>query len=106
MDGGSYRLESGVSAREYPMCDDTFTTRVATNMQGYKKVIDFLEYQNIILEYFRFMLINCIGNDLFITLHIWIMLLKIEINCVMKEWEISTQCSCSWGEKKQSLECH
>ena len=44
LDGGSYRLESGVSAREYPMCDDTFTTRVATNMQGYKKVINLLEY--------------------------------------------------------------
>ena len=35
------------------MCDDTFTTRVATNMQGYKKVIDLLEYQNIILEYVK-----------------------------------------------------
>ena len=38
LDGGSYRLESGVSAREYPMCDDSFTTRVATTIQGYKKV--------------------------------------------------------------------
>ena len=38
LEGDFYQLESGISVREYKMCDEKFTTRVATNLFGYKKV--------------------------------------------------------------------
>ena len=38
LEGDFYRLEPGISVREYEMCDDKFTTRIATNLLGYKKV--------------------------------------------------------------------
>lgn len=38
-DGEDYVLESGITAREYKMCDTEFTNRGATNMRGYEKVI-------------------------------------------------------------------
>lgn len=33
-----YVMESGITAREYKMCDTEFTNRGATNMKGYEKV--------------------------------------------------------------------
>jgi hypothetical protein len=33
-----FRLESGISAREYLMCDGHFKTKIATSISGYKKV--------------------------------------------------------------------
>lgn len=36
-DGEDYVLESGITAREYKMCDTEFTNRGATNMRGYEK---------------------------------------------------------------------
>ena len=34
-----YRLETGISVREYDMCDDKFKTKLATSLSSYKKVI-------------------------------------------------------------------
>ena len=33
-----FRLETGISVREYEMCDDKFKTKLATSLAGYKKV--------------------------------------------------------------------
>ena len=38
----NYKLDSGISIREYEMCDDHFKIRLATSIKGYKKVIRFL----------------------------------------------------------------
>ena len=38
----NYKLDSGISIREYEMCDDHFKIRLATSIKGYKKVILFL----------------------------------------------------------------
>ena len=40
----NYKLDSGISIREYEMCDDNFKIRLATSIKGYKKVI-FLNFQ-------------------------------------------------------------
>ena len=34
-----FRLETGISVREYDMCDDKFKTKLATSLSGYKKVL-------------------------------------------------------------------
>lgn len=34
-----YRLETGISVREYDMCDDKFKTKLATSLSSYKKVL-------------------------------------------------------------------
>ncbi len=33
-----YQLETGISLREYDMCDEKFKTNLATSVSGYKKV--------------------------------------------------------------------
>ena len=37
-DSEKYKLDSGISIREYQMCDTHFKTRLATSVKGYKKV--------------------------------------------------------------------
>lgn len=37
-DSDTYKLEPGITIREYDMCDKEFTTKVTTNLLGYKKV--------------------------------------------------------------------
>ena len=37
-EGDGYRLETGISLREYDMCDEKFKTKLATSLAGYKKV--------------------------------------------------------------------
>ena len=37
-EGDFYQLESGISVREYKMCDERFNNRVATALIGYKQV--------------------------------------------------------------------
>ena len=33
-----FKLDSGISIREYKMCHDYFKTQIATSIKGYKKV--------------------------------------------------------------------
>ena len=33
-----FKLDSGISIREYKMCHDHFKTQIATSIKGYKKV--------------------------------------------------------------------
>lgn len=37
-DDHGYRLETGISIREYDMCDTQFKTKLATSVSGYKKI--------------------------------------------------------------------
>ena len=40
-DEDGFKLETGISLREYDMCDEKFKTKLATSLSGYKKVSDF-----------------------------------------------------------------
>ncbi len=39
-----YVMETGISVREYQMCDREITSRAATNMKGYEKVPGICSY--------------------------------------------------------------
>ena len=43
-EGDGYRLETGISLREYDMCDEKFKTKLATSLAGYKKVSTSIQF--------------------------------------------------------------
>ena len=48
-EGDGYRLETGISLREYDMCDEKFKTKLATSLAGYKKVSTSIQFTTKLL---------------------------------------------------------
>ena len=57
-EGDGYRLETGISLREYDMCDEKFKTKLATSLAGYKKVSTSIQFTAKFLYLIRYDLNN------------------------------------------------
>ena len=53
-EGDGYRLETGISLREYDMCDEKFKTKLATSLAGYKKVSTSIQFTTKLLWFIRY----------------------------------------------------